>query len=460
VLYFYGMGKPVIICGAGLCGSLLAIRLAQRGHQVELFESRPDLRKTDISAGRSINLALSNRGLKALRMVGAEEEVRRELIPMHGRMIHHLDGSTHYQPYSGREHDYINSVSRGGLNMTLLDQAERMPNIRMHFNHVCTSADLERGIARFETPGKGHSLEIEGEVIIGTDGANSAVRQTMLSQAARLRFDFSVQWLSHGYRELIFPPTPDGDYAIEKHALHIWPRGGFMMIALPNPGGSFTVTLFLPFEGETGFEAMTDGPSVRAYFNKWFADSLDLAPGLEQLYFEYPLSSLGTVRCYPWTAFGRSLLLGDAAHAIVPFYGQGMNCALEDCVVLDECLDMYEGRWADVFAAVQEKRKPNADAIADLAIENFYEMRDHVANPVFMRKRQLETLLEKRFPRYYSKYSLVTFREDVPYKTARELGNAQDAVLMALCDNDTPIEAMDLEQVLLTLEQKTAGIRP
>lgn len=452
------MGKPVIVCGAGLCGTLLAIRLAQRGHQVELFESRPDLRKTDISAGRSINLALSNRGLRALRMVGAEEEVRKELIPMHGRMIHHLDGSTHFQRYSGRDGDFINSVSRGGLNMTLLDLAESLPNLRLHFHTICTGADLERGIARFEEAGSGRSFEVAGEVIIGTDGANSAVRQAMFSQAARLRFDFSIQWLSHGYRELIFPSTPDGGYAIEKNALHIWPRGGFMMIALPNPGGSFTVTLFLPFEGETGFEVMTDGPSVRAYFSKWFPDSLPLAPDLERLYFEHPLSSLGTVRCYPWAVYGRSILLGDAAHAIVPFYGQGMNCALEDCVVFDECLDVFEGRWADVFEAVQEKRKPNADAIADLAIENFYEMRDHVSNPLFMKKRQLETLLEKRFPRYYSKYSLVTFREDVPYKTARELGNTQDAILMALCDTDTPVEKMDLEQVLLTLEKGTAGI--
>lgn len=232
-----------------------------------------------------------------------------------------------------------------------------------------------------------------------------------------------------------------------------------MMIALPNPGGSFTVTLFLPFEGENGFEAMTDGPSVRAYFNRWFPDALGLIPDLEDHYFQHPVSSLGTVRCHPWTAYGKSLLLGDAAHAIVPFYGQGMNCAFEDCVVFDECMDEFGDDWLRLFQRVQALRKPNADAIASLAVENFLEMRDHVANPVFMKKRRLETLLENRFTDYFSKYSLVTFREDVSYALAQTLGNAQDAFLMDLCRGDTAPEDMDLQEVMTRIRMHTAHLR-
>jgi len=452
------MAKPVIIAGAGLCGTLLAVRLAQRGFPVELFESRPDMRRTDISAGRSINLALSDRGLRALRMVGVEEVVGRDLIPMQGRMVHPLQGEAMFQSYSGRSGEFINSVSRGGLNIALLDLAESLPNLRLHFDTPCIGVDLEQARARFADSRDGREFEVEGQVVIGADGANSAVRQAMLAQAARLRFDFRVDWLSHGYKELIFPARPDGGYALEKNALHIWPRGGFMMIALPNPGGSFTVTLFLPFEGETGFGAMCDAASVEAYFRRWFPEALELIPDLAAHYFEHPVSSLGTVRCYPWSAYGKSLLLGDAAHAVVPFYGQGMNCSFEDCVVFDQCLDEYGDDWARLLPRVQELRKPNADAIADLAIENFYEMRDHVADPVFIRKRRLETLLESRFTDYYSKYSLVTFREDVPYSRAKALGNAQDALLMSLCRGDEPVESMDLEAVHRMVREGTAHL--
>ena len=453
------MSKPIIIAGAGLSGTLLAVRLAQRGLPVELFESRPDMRRTDISAGRSINLALSDRGLRALRMVGAEERVRTELIPMGGRMVHRQDGEVLYQSYSGRSGEYINSVSRGGLNMALLDIAETLPNLKLHFSTSCTKVDLETATAHFHDTVSDRRFSVEGQVVIGADGASSAVRGSMLAQAPRLRFDFRVDWLSHGYKELTFPALPDGGYALEKNALHIWPRGGFMMIALPNPGGSFTVTLFLPFEGETGFAAMHDGPSVRAYFAKWFPDTLDLIPDLESHYFEHPVSSLGTYKCYPWSAYGRNLLIGDAAHAVVPFYGQGMNCSFEDCVVFDEVLDELGDDWPRVLARVQELRKPNADAIADLAVENFYEMRDHVADPVFIRKRQLETELEKRFPQYFSKYSLVTFREDVPYSLAQRLGNAQDAILMDLCRDGRPVADMDLEAALALVLERTEEIR-
>jgi kynurenine 3-monooxygenase len=453
------MAKPIIIAGAGLCGTLLAVRLAQRGFSVELFESRPDMRSTSIAAGRSINLALSDRGLKALRMVGVDKHIEADLIPMTGRMVHHADGRTSYQSYSGRKGECINSVSRSGLNSALLDLADTLPGLNMHFNTTCSSVDLENATAHFQDQGSKKEFSVEGQLVIGADGANSAVRQSMFSQAARLRFDFRIDWLTHGYKELIFPALPDGGFALEKNALHIWPRGGFMMIALPNPGGSFTVTLFLPFKGENGFETMVDGPSVRRYFEKWFPEALTLLPDLETHYFQHPVSSLGTVKCYPWVAYDKNLLLGDAAHAVVPFYGQGMNCSFEDCVVFDECLDELGANWPLVLDRVQTLRKPNADAIADLAIENFYEMRDHVANPVFIRKRQLETLLESQFPDYYSKYSLVTFREDVPYSQAKALGNAQDALLMELCTGNEPIDQMDLEVILKQVKSQTEALR-
>lgn len=457
--YFYPMSKPIVIVGAGLSGTLLAVRLAQRGFPVELYESRPDMRKTEISAGRSINLALSDRGLRALEMIGVHEDVIRGLIPMEGRMIHHQTGNTHFQTYSGREGEHINSVSRGGLNMALLDQAEVFPNLTLRFDTPCTHVDLETGLAHFRDDTNGRSFIREASLVIGADGAGSAVRASMLAQGPRLRFDYRQDWLSHGYKELSFPPTRDGQWAIEKHALHIWPRGGFMMIALPNPDGSFTVTLFLPFSGETGFEAMPDGPSVRRYFENWFPDTLPLMPELETEYFANPTSSLGTIKCYPWSAYGKTVLIGDAAHAVVPFYGQGMNCSFEDCRIFDACLDEFGDDWDRLLPDFQARRKPNADAIADLAVENFYEMRDHVADPVFIRKRQLETRLEARFPDYFSKYSLVTFREDVPYALARELGNAQDRILMELCAIDCSLDTLDLEGILNEVKRRTADLR-
>lgn len=452
------MSKPIVIIGAGLSGTLMAIRLAQRGFKVELFESRHDMRSHDISAGRSINLALSSRGLNALQLIGGMESVMDELIPMNGRMVHLPDGTVKLQQYSGRSGEYINSVSRGGLNIALLNRAESYANIRIHFNMPCTHVNLDTATAVFRDPASHSDQIVEAELIIGADGAFSAVRQSMMHQAARLRFNYRVDWLSHGYKELIFPPTPDGDYALEKNALHIWPRGGFMMIALPNPGGSFTVTLFLPFEGSEGFGVMKDGPSVSEYFQKWFPEAISLLPNLENAYFEHPVSALGTVKCYPWSAYGKSVLIGDAAHAVVPFYGQGMNCSFEDCVSLDQCIDKYGDDWTKVLDAFQQERKPNADAIADLAVENFYEMRDHVADPVFMRKRQLEMRLEQTFPDYYSKYSLVTFRADVPYADAQRIGNAQDRWLMEFSQSDRTIPDTELASVHASLRAAIAAI--
>jgi kynurenine 3-monooxygenase len=437
----------ITIIGAGLCGSLLAVRLAQRGHRVSLYEKRSDLRKTGAVSGRSINLALSDRGLLALRMIGVEDAVRPLCIPMTGRMVHPLGQLPVPAPYSGRQGEYINSVSRGGLNAALLDVAEAHSNIQIQFDADATAVNLDTGTATFVRTGTQESFTVASDVLIGTDGAGSVLRRSMMARTGDLLFNYSQEFLRHGYKELSIPATPSGGFALEKNALHIWPRGTYMVIALPNLDGSFTVTVFLPFHGEYGFLALQDAAKARAFFAQQFPDVLALIPAFETEWADNPTGNLGIIKCYPWQAFGKTLLMGDAAHAIVPFYGQGMNASFEDVSVLDGLLDQYgDDQWPAVLEAFQDARKPDADAIADLATDNFYEMRDHVANPVFQRKRRLETQLEQRFPDYFSKYSLVTFRADVPYRQAMEQGRRQDTWLMDFCAASDTME-WDLEAV-------------
>lgn len=437
-----------LVIGAGLCGSLLAIRLAQRGHRVTLIEKRPDMRTIKQAAGRSINLALSDRGLRALRMVDMEDHVRSLCIPMHGRMIHPESGDPFFSPYSGRPGEYINSVSRGGLNMALLDKAESTDRITLRFNSACLGAELEKGKATFRDTNTGETVSIEADLIFGTDGAGSAVRHSMMDQSVNLRFDFSQDWLPHGYKELSIPPSESGGYRIEKNALHIWPRGTYMVIALPNLDGSFTVTLFLPFADRPyGFDALDTDQKIMAFFEEKFPDALCHMPDLIDDYHSNPTSPLGTIKCYPWAAYGRSLLLGDSAHAIVPFYGQGMNAAFEDVFVLDQFLDRHNGQWAEVFDAFQAHRKADADAIADLAKDNFYEMRDHVDDLGFIKKRKLETALEQTYPDYYSKYSMVTFNEEMRYSEAMRRGRAQDKWLLDQVGSVSSVDQLDLDTV-------------
>lgn len=445
-----GMGNNVIIIGAGLSGSLLAIYLAKRGIKCDVYEARTDMRKTAMSAGRSINLALSDRGIKALREVGLDGYMLSEAVPMHGRMIHLMDGSQKLLPYSGRQGEYINSVSRGGLNVALLNEAEKYEQVRLHFDEECTGFDCKTGEARFRS-----GRIVRGDTVIATDGAGSVVRNEMMNGGVP-RFDYSIRWLEHGYKELHIPPTVDG-FAMDKDALHIWPRDKFMMIALPNFDGSFTCTLFLAHRGENSFERINSGEydatqnpreSLRLFMEKNFADAVPLMPDYAEDFFDNPTGNLGTVKCHPWNAHGKSLLIGDAAHAVVPFYGQGMNCSFEDCRVLNELVGTHGTDWEAVFNEYGGLRKENTDAIADMAEENFYEMRDAVADPVFLRKRELETKLEQTYPDYFSKYSMVTFREDLPYSTAKRLGNAQDAMLMGLCESITDISSLDLDDVM------------
>lgn len=440
----------VVIIGAGLSGSLLAIYLADRGIECDVYEARSDMRKVSMSAGRSINLALSDRGILALSEVGMDAYMLSEAVPMHGRMIHAKDGALKLLPYSGRSGEYINSVSRGGLNIALLEEAEKREGVRLHFNEECVAFDCATGEARM-----GSGKVVKGDTLIATDGAGSAVRNAMLHGGVP-RFNFSQRWLEHGYKELHIPPGADG-FAMEKNALHIWPRDKFMMIALANFDGSFTCTLFVAHKGPNSFDEVNSGryggagtpeAALDAFMKDNFADVLDLMPEYRTDFFGNPTGNLGTIKCFPWNAGGKALLIGDSAHAIVPFYGQGMNCSFEDCRTLNELVGVHGTDWETVFEKYSEARKINTDAIADLAEENFYEMRDAVADPLFVKKRELETKLEQTYEDYFSKYSMVTFREDIPYSVARRMGNAQDAMLMELCAGVDDVSKLDLTEVM------------
>jgi kynurenine 3-monooxygenase len=430
--------NKTVIVGAGLCGSLLALRLAQRGYKVEVYESRPDLRTTDISAGRSINLALSDRGLKALRLCGMEEKAREICIPMFGRLMHDAKGDTFSSNYSGRENEFINSISRGNLNAILLDAAEEHENVNIHFNVKCENIDIENTIAHFKDYNTKESFSVHADVIFGADGAGSSLRKSYVSERKFL-FSYSQEYLNHGYKELEIPADTSGNHQISKEHLHIWPRGDFMLIALPNMDGSFTVTLFLSYdEGEFNFDNLTTEEKITEFFEKEFPDALALIPNIKEEFINNPTGPLGTVKCSPWSYQGKTLLIGDSSHAIVPFYGQGMNASFEDVFVFDEILSQDLGDWEAVFKAYQKARKHDTDAIAALAIDNYHEMRAHVANPLFKEKRTIEMDLEKTFPaEYSSKYSLVTFNEQIGYDEAMNRGRAQDKALLNMIADDT-----------------------
>ena len=451
--------ENIVIIGAGLCGSLLALRLGQRGYNVRVMELRPDLRKVNISAGRSINLALSNRGIKAMAMVGLENKVMALCIPMHGRMLHDKAGNTKLSKYSGREGEYINSVSRELLTALLLDEAEALDNVTVEFNNRCNGVNFENNIANFTNSVNGQTFDCTADLIFGTDGAGSALRKSYFSERKFL-FSFSQNFLTHGYKELTIPPTKDGGFRASKNALHIWPRGDYMVIALPNLDGSFTVTLFLAYEGGAyNFNSLTTEKSVLNFFKSEFPDALKLMPNLATEFFENPTAPLGTIKCFPWQYLGKNLLLGDAAHAIVPFYGQGMNASFEDVVVLDSFLDQHDGNWQKTFKAFEHQRKKDTDGIADLAIDNFHEMKNHVANPLFQKKRALEMALETNLPNdYFSKYSMVTFREDMGYHEAMTRGRAQDKALLNIVAEGEIDQNISIPSLYETIKNDTDSI--
>ncbi|PKH50926.1 kynurenine 3-monooxygenase [Tenacibaculum sp. Bg11-29] len=454
----------ILIIGAGLCGSLLALRLAQRGYKVAVYESRPDLRTTDISAGRSINLALSDRGFKALRLCGVEEKAREICIPMYGRLIHDIKGNTFASNYSGREGEYINSISRGDLNGILLTEAEKHENVTIHFNKKCSSIDIENTIAHFKDYKTKEEFSINADVIFGTDGAGSILRKSYYLERKFL-FSYSQNYLSHGYKELEIPADALGNHQISKEHLHIWPRGEYMLIALPNMDGSFTVTLFLSYdEGEYNFNNLISEEKITSFFETQFPDALALIPSIKDEFLNNPTGALGTVKCSPWHYQNKTILMGDAAHAIVPFYGQGMNASFEDVTVFDEILSHFERSrevedWETVFKRYEKARKEDTDAIADLAIDNFHEMKDHVANPIFKEKRKLEMSLEENFPSaYFSKYSMVTFNENIPYAEAMKKGRAQDKALLNMVTHHDLEAITDLKEVLKKVQEETNEI--
>ena len=451
--------ETILIIGAGLCGSLLALRLGQIGYNVRVMELRPDLRKVDISAGRSINLAFSNRGIKAMKMVGLEDKVMKLCIPMHGRMLHDREGKTKLSRYSGREDEYINSISRELLTALLMDEAEALENVKIEFNSKCNAVDFENNTANFINTENGQTFDCTADLIFGTDGAGSALRKSYFLERNFL-FSFSQNFLTHGYKELTIPPSKDGAFRAFKNALHIWPRGEYMIIALPNLDGSFTVTLFLAYEGGTyNFNNLTTKEKVLNFFKNEFPDALELMPNLASEFFENPTAPLGTVKCFPWQYKGKNLLLGDAAHAIVPFYGQGMNASFEDVVEFDTFLDQHDGNWENTFKAFQQKRKIDTDGIADLAIDNFHEMKNHVANPLFQKKRALEMTLETELPNdYFSKYSMVTFREDMGYHEAMIKGRAQDKAILNMINDERIDQNISISSLYEKIKKETNSI--
>lgn len=439
----------VLIVGAGLVGSLLASFMARRGFEVEVFEKRRDPRLYGMEEGRSINLALSHRGLRALERLGLQDAVYPLMIPMRGRMIHDTAGQTLLLPYSTKPDEYINSISRLDLNVALLNHAVAYPHVKIHFQAACVGVAPEIPAIEVETDGQ--RRWVEGDLLFAADGAGSVIRR-ILKATGLLQEE--VDFLDYGYKELTLPAGKEGAFLIEKHALHIWPRETFMLIALPNLDATFTCTLFLPKEGTAhSFEALNTPAKVQDFFDAYFPDASRMMPALTEEYFRNPVGILGTVRCYPWAYRGKVLLIGDAAHAIVPFYGQGMNAAFEDCLRLEECFDVYGKDWQKVFEVYQTKRKKDTDAIADLATDNFYEMRDRVNDEDFQRMRKLEYLLEQRYPDYFSKYALVTFHPEVPYSLAKQRGELQNQILLDICRRQPDIEKIDLETVYRKIKE-------
>jgi|SRR5271169_200119 len=431
--------EKITLIGAGLNGPLLAILLRQRGFAVEIYERRPDMRRVRMSAGRSINLALSTRGIHALQQAGLWERMRSIIIPMKGRMMHSIAGELTFQPYGKNETEIINSISRAELNIALVNAAEEQ-GATIHFNQRCTGYDLKTGVIRVRNESTGEETTRETAVVIGCDGSASAIRAEMLKLS---RFNFSQQYLDYGYKELTIPAGSHGEHLLETHALHIWPRGSHMLIALPNIDGTFACILFLPFEGTDSFASLSTPAEVVQFFQSRFPDAVPLMPQLADNYFSNPTGSMVTIKCSPWHVEARALLLGDAVHAIVPFFGQGLNCGFEDCTFLLELLDRHDADWPRVFGEFENERKVNTDAIADMAIENFTEMRDRVADSRFLFRKKVELALEAKYPEVFvPKYAMVTFHR-IPYSVALARGAVQDRMLGELCESINRVEDLD-----------------
>ncbi|WP_196890502.1 FAD-dependent oxidoreductase [Aureivirga marina] len=446
------IAKNIAIVGSGLVGTLLGIYLKKRGHDVTIFDRRPDIRDVEFS-GRSINMAMSDRGWNALEKIGIAEEIREIGIPMRQRAIHLNEKPVFFQPY-GKEGEAIYSISRGVLNRKVIDLAEAK-GIKFLFNEKVWDVDLPNAIIY---TGKSEIENLEAhkfDLIFGADGAFSRTRHKM---QRRSRFDYSQEFINHGYKELTIPATEDNKHLIDKNSLHIWPRGEFMLIALPNLDGTFTCTLFLPFEGETSFDSLTDEIKVTNFFMKYFPDALLLMPNLPQEFFKNPMSALVTIKCFPWVYWDKVALIGDAAHAIVPFYGQGMNAGFEDITILDEMMEKYGDDWGMIFQEYQKERKPNADAIAELSLQNFIEMRDKTADEKFQLRKKIEKKFSEKYPELWVPlYSRVTFSLK-PYKEALDEGKKQRNIMdeiMKIPHIEQIWDSQKIEDKLLELLQQT-----
>ena len=437
------MSKHIVIIGGGLVGSMLSCYLAKRGHQVSVYERRPDARRAGYIGGKSINLALSNRGWAALDKIGMRERIEKISLPMSGRMVHNIDGTTAYIPY-GKEGQAIYSVSRGDLNIELINEAERSPRVKFFFDEVCSHIDFEKNTVQLTNTVTKETTSVTADHIFGSDGAFSAVRYEMQKTP---QFDFSQTYETYGYKELTIPAGPNGSWHIENNTLHIWPRKSFMMIALPNIDGSFTCTLFASYKGVNGFDRLKTEKDVEHFFQANFPSALKHLPNLKKDFFANPTGALVTMRCFPWV-YKNTALIGDAAHAVVPFYGQGMNCGFEDVRILDEILDATDGNWEEALNTYQYSRKPNADAIANLALYNYIEMRDLSAQPEFQLRLKIEKKIAAHFPQKFNTlYSMVTF-DQVPYAEAQKKATEQGTLLDEIMRLDNIAEKWDSPEVI------------
>jgi kynurenine 3-monooxygenase len=451
--------RPAVrIIGAGPTGALLAILLQRRGHAVELYETRPDPRGHPSDSGRSINLALADRGIHALQMAGVFQDLKDALLPMRGRLIHHLDGGTSLQPYGQRPNELIYSISRHRLNQSLLEMAARRPGVTVHFEHRFETAEFDEGIALIRDLRHDRQISVRMQPLLATDGAGSWMRRRMSSLHM---IDAHETDLEHGYKELSIPADAAGRHRMDRNALHIWPRGNYMLIALPNEDGSFTATLFLAKHGELSFESLTETAAIERFLSQSFPDARALMPDCIAEFNDHPVGFLGTVSASPWHYRGTTALIGDSAHAIVPFHGQGMNCCFEDCVEFDACMGRHAS-WERVFAEFGALRKPNTDAIAAMALDNYLEMRERVAHPKFQLQQALSLELERRFPqRFIPRYSMVMFHHEIPYQTALERGTVQAELLAELTAGAaSTLGDIDFERAEQEIRARLAPLKP
>ncbi len=438
--------SKVVISGAGLVGSIWALALIQKGHDVELFEKRPDMRKDTLDGGRSINLVATSRALHAFKKIGVLEEIKKIVVPVTGRMMHSIEGDLTYQPYGRDESECNYSVSRALLNITLLNQAEKA-GVKIYFEKELKAIDADDKTALFS-----EDTKVTYDLFFGADGAGSPTRKALLKLIPDATE--SVSFIDSDYKELLMPAGKDGEYPIEKKALHIWPRGDHMLMALPNLNGSFTMTAYLPKKGERSFQKLKSKEDVSSFFEKYYKSSVAHMPKFADEFMENPQGVLGTVRVSHWAYKDQIALIGDAAHAIVPFFGQGMNCGMEDCTVLLSLMDKYNDDWSKIFKEYDQIQRPNGNAIADMALENFVEMKDKVGDEKFLLKKAIEHKIENAFPeKYRSRYGMVTYTL-IPYSIAQKAGIIQQEILDELSSDEGSIDNVDMHKAEMLINEK------